>query len=192
MASKCALGSFRVFLLWDSLPFLLPLPSCDELHSSHSRLFRSRPQLLAWDHTGLTFRLPLFPWFYFFSAHSRAVSSLAFAHQHFFIASNILLRSASKFSLILWLLWEACRTFSATSFDLASSTSFAARNLSTLILKICPASRAASSALRSSSHRLTHVSRLCRNSLFSLPLKKSLFLSPRSRTPTRRLSSGFL
>ena len=112
------------------LPLLLP--RCDKLHSSHSRLFRSRPQLLAWDHTGLTFRLPLFPWFYCFSAHSRAVSPFAFAHPHFFIASNKLLRSASKFSLFLRLLWEACHTFSATSFDLASSTSFAARNLSTL------------------------------------------------------------
>ena len=46
MASKRALGSFRLLLLRDSLPFLpLPLPSCDKLHSSHSRLFRSRLQL---------------------------------------------------------------------------------------------------------------------------------------------------
>ena len=102
------------------------------------------------------------------------MSSLAFSHPHFFIASNKLLRSASKFSLFLWLLWEACHTISATSFCLASSTSFAARSLSTLILKICPESRAASSALRASSHRLTHVSRLCINlSLFSCPLEKS-------------------
>ena len=76
MASKRALGSFRLLLLWDSLPFLpLPIPSCDKLHSSHSFLFRSRLPLLACDHTGLTFRLPFFPPFYCFSAHRRAVSS---------------------------------------------------------------------------------------------------------------------
>ena len=134
MASKRALGSFRVLLLCDSLPFFAPLPSRDKLHSSHSRLFSSRLQLLAWDHTGLTFRLPFFPSFYCFSAHSRAVSSLAFAHPHFFIASNKLLRSASKFSLFVWLLWEACHTFSATSFALASSTSFAGSVFSHLYL----------------------------------------------------------
>ena len=45
--------------------FFFALPSCDKLHSSHSHSFRSRPQLSAWDHTGLTFRLPFSPLFNF-------------------------------------------------------------------------------------------------------------------------------
>ena len=86
----------RNFLFWPPTCawYLRLLLHRDSLrHQSHSSHSRVPEQLSTWKHSPCLL--------HFFSADNRAVSSIALAHPHFFIASNKLFRSASDGSLSL-------------------------------------------------------------------------------------------
>ena len=108
------------------------------------------------------------------------MSSFAFAHPHLSVslARNKLFRSASKCALFcVTALGGLPHTLSATSLGLSSPTiSFAQKNLN-----ILPSKKSRPRGLRlrpcgMKTHRMTHVSQLCRDcSFFALPLTKLLF-----------------